>query len=90
MKCFTVPQTKILKIEHADELNIRSWNNSEIEIRYQGELKNDLQGDTLTISCESDLLISLPEKTKIIIDKIDGNCKIHGEFENLYYWSYSW
>ena len=83
MKCFTIPQTKILQIEHADELYIRSWNNSEIEIRYQGELKNDLQGDILAISCKSDLIISLPENTKIIIDKIDGNCKIYGKFENL-------
>lgn len=83
MKCISVPQTKILQIEHADELNIRSWNKSEIEFRYHGELKNDLQGDILTISCKSNLLISLPGNTKIIIDKIDRNCKIYGKFENL-------
>lgn len=83
MKYLSVPQTKILQIEHADELYIRSWNKSEIEFRYQGELKNDLQGELLTVSCESNLLISLPGNTKIIIDKIDGNCKIYGKFENL-------
>lgn len=83
MKRLTVPQTKKLMIGHAGTLSIRSWDKSEIEIRYRGELINDLLDDKLTISCESDLLISVPEISNIIVDKTEDNCKIFGRFDNL-------
>lgn len=79
VQSFSECQTIQLNVK--ENLFIRSWDKSEIEVQFPEELDYDQQNNSLSISSKTDLIISAPVNTKLYIERTGGNCKINGNLD---------
>ncbi len=85
MKNTNYQNVKNIVIDVKKNLYIRSWEKTDVEIRYveNKKLEIDQQDSTVTISGNTHCLISAPDTTNMLIEHAGGNCKIFGNFENM-------
>ncbi len=85
MKNINYQNTKNIVIDVKKNLYIRSWEKTDVEIRFveNKKLEIEQQDSTVTISGNTHCMISAPATTDMLIEHAGGNCKVFGNFENM-------
>ena len=80
-KTLSLSKTPTLKIiDISGDLRITGWDRDEIQAKTSGDvLELFTEGDEITLTCDDDLILSLPEKAQIEITSIAGDAR----FRNL-------
>lgn len=85
MKTLIYQNVDHIVIDVKKNLFIRSWDRSEVEIRFVENKKLEIDQDqgNVTISGNTHCMISAPESTDMLIEHAGGNCKVFGKFDNM-------
>jgi hypothetical protein len=68
------PQIEISNV--GGDLTVQGWERNNIEARSDDSPRIEQDGDDVTLSCSSDLAISLPRGASLTIDRVGGDMKI--------------